>query len=966
MKKKTKLFLTLAMSAVSVLCLATACKKEVEGPLGEEYNWTFDKPYAGEIDEYMTMDGKLDEDVWKDNSVLAYANNSVSWSSTTHFSNKGVYIGLKAIDATMSYNTRYSSRSIFMLYLCKSGTETYNINSTGYHNARCFEFYLDANYCRARTRVPYYYEAYVDGELNSETECTMTAELFLSWEDLYYTPEELGENGYPEDVQMYVNYEGEANEVLGSCSWREETYFYYGKDGYLGELAHDKYGNISNGFASTDQWNLTEGGKPQTTAGRTQILWLKDAFAKDFMFEATLKPLSTTADGNRITLRGENVYGRIGLINAVPQGRYTIFSADATEVSQGRIQLQTCQQIDSFHWQNLIGKYEVVKTDYTEDMLTMRVVKQGDMFYYFYGDTYWGSERIADLSDKAYCGLYTSQGVLVEDCKFTDYTGKNAELQEELSQYMYFVDVSGEMTRGSVSTSSYAVAKGEEVSITFLAKSKSILTAITQDGQDVYDEIVAAMNDKCEYTFTPTADVSFDAEFTSFADKDLVKSVIVFQDKSGNRVMDANYEVRGSNKLLFYKGQPNASGYVILQIPKAGTYAIAGKEIVVDGDYSVYSKFSGHHEVNTNFILNDDTTSVDINGKEESVKDTRSFTMYVPIENNAWGTVTVNGYTVNGLGTLQYNEETGNYYVQDSAVRLYYKTMVGGDFVVDAHISMTEVGGNGGHLAAITLTDGNDVIVFKYNIDQWDNLIIATGNMTTESSTELAITGFGWAGKKHQLVTETQKGETEMAIRIVKCGSAFYLFNHDRVMRAYFNKDGMHLMNESYIVWGQENLYAVNEDIKGLFSSGDEMAVGVFVYPDTGIRAEFSFDFSTNIEDVYNTSIDYGEFTVSLADGCKLAKEYTVREGYAQGEIVQLGVDIKNARYANLKMIIVGENGVQVVDGKYDWTNYCVSFTFEYAGGNANATVIVVNEGDMEWSNDWGDFDPNRDNTIVN
>ena len=65
-------------------------------------------------------------------------------------------------------------------------------------------------------------------------------------------------------------------------------------------------------------------------------------------------------------------------------------------------------------------------------------------------------------------------------------------------------------------------------------------------------------------------------------------------------------------------------------------------------------------------------------------------------------------------------------------------------------------------------------------------------------------------------------------------------------------------------------------------------------------------------------------------------------------------------------MIVVGENGVQVVDGKYDWTNYCVSFTFEYAGGNANATVIVVNEGDMEWSNDWGDFDPNRDNTIVN
>ena len=966
MKKKTKLFLTLVMSTLSVLCLTTACNKEVDGPLGEDYDWTFDKPYAGEIDEYITMDGKLDEEVWQDNSVLSYKNSNVSWSSTTHFSDKGVYIGVKATDVTMSYNTRYSSRSIFMVYLCKSGTETYNINSTGYHNARCFEFYLDAYYCRSRTRVPYYYKAYVEGELNSETECTMTAELFLSWEDLYYTLDELGENGYPDDIQMYVNYEGEANEVLGSCSWREETYFYYGKDGYLGELMHENYGDIQNGFASTDQWTLTEDGNPQTTAGRTQILWVKDAFAKDFMFEARLKPLSKTADGKPITLRGETVYGRIGLINAVPQGRYNIFSADATNLAQGKIQLQTCQQIDSFHWQNLIGKYEVVKNDYTEDTLTMRVVKQGDMFYYFYGDTYWGSERIADLSDKAYCGLYTSQGMIVEDYQFTDYTGKNEELQEELSQYMYFISVAGEMTRGSVSTSSYAVAKGEEVSITFLAKSKSILTAITKDGEDVYEEIVGEMNEKCEYTFTPTADVSFGAEFTSFADKDLVKSVIVFRDSLENRVMDANYEVRGSNKLLFYKGKPNASGYIILQLPKAGTYEVAGKEIVVDGNYSINAKFSEHHEAESAFVLNDETTSININGKEESVKDTRSFTKYISVENNAWGTVKVNGYTVKGIGELKYNEENGNYYVQDSAVRLYYKTMVGSDFVVDAHISMTEVGGNGGHLAAVTLTDGNDVIVFKYNIEQGGNLIIATGNMTTESSTELAITGFGWAGKTHKEATETEKGETEMAIRIVKCGAAFYLFNHDGVMRAYFNKNGMHLVNGSYILWGSENLSAIDEDIKGLFSSGDEMAVGVFVYPDSGLRAEFSFDFSTNIEDVYASAIDYGNFTVSLQGGCTLADGYPTREGYAQGEIVQIGVDIKNARYANLKMIVVGENGVQVVDGKYDWTNYCVSFTFEYAGGNANATVIVVNVGGMEWSNDWGDFDPNRDNTIVN
>ena len=967
MKKKTKLFLTLALSAISFLCVGTACNKEVDGPMGEAYDWTFDKPQAGTPDEYMTIDGKLNEDVWQDKNVLSQTIKGVSWSATTHFTDKGLYVGVSATDDTMSYETRYTSRSVIYVYLCKTGTQTYNINNLSYHQGRNYVFQLDPYYCRSKSRIPYNYKAHVEGELNSETKCTMTAELFLTWEDLYYTQEELGENGYPEDIQMYVNYEGEKSEILGTCLWREETYLQFDKDGYAGGITHDKYGSIENGLSATDKWEINTENKVQTTAGRTQILWLEDAYAKDFVFEAKLKPLGKTADGKDISLRGERVSGRIGLINETPNGDYTIFSAAARDISNGQVKLQTCQQIDSFHWQNLIGLSETVEKNYVQEDIVLRVIKQDDMFYYFYGDTYWGCERIADMQDEAYCGFYTSQGMVVESYSFEDYTGKSAELTAKLSEYVYFVDVAGEMTRGSVSTSAYAVGKGQEVTISFLPKSKSVLTQITKDGVDVYDEIVNEMNEKCEYTFTPTANVSFDAEFIAFNNDDLVKTVIVFQDENNLQVKDANYEIVGSNKLLFYKGTPNSSGYVILQLPKQGEYEIDGRTFVVDGNYSLYSSFGNNHDVYTSFSLTDETTSTDIKGNEESVKDTKSFTLYVGTPENEWGSLTVNGIKLTSSGKLEYNSETGNYYADDTKVKGYYKTMVGDNFVVDAHISMTKITHNNDSLAAVSITDGNDVLVLKYNLNGWGNLIIATGNSATETSVEFAITGFSWNGKVHKMVDSTNgiKGETEMAFKLVKCGSALYLFNQSGQMRAYFNKDGIHLVNGTSIAWDQGNLTAINEDIKGLFSTGDELAIGVFTYPSTGLCAEFAFDYSADLEKVYTDAIEYGEFTLNIDEKCKIAEEYPIKDGYGMGEIVQIGVDVKNARYAKLQMILTDENGTRVIDGKYDWSNGCITFTFEYGGGITNASIVVIDNGDMGWSNDWDNFNPNRDNTVI-
>lgn len=862
MKTKTKLLLALALSSAAFMCGAAGCaENDTSAAESEPYEYVFNKPFAGTPDVYMNIDGVLDEEVWQDKTYLEQSVKNKQWAATTHFTKKGVYIAVKATDPKMMYRTRYTNRSLFYLYLCKTGEQTYGLNTLAYHEGRCFQFQLDPYYCRSLGRVPYYYKAHVEGELNGDAECTMTAELFLTWKDLYYTEEELGENGYPEDIQMYVNYGGEATEVLGSCLWREETYFHFNTDGYAGEVQNETFGSVKNGLASTDRWTKNENGNLYTTAGRTQIIWLKNAYAKDFMFEAALKPLDKTPGGSEIKIRGDKVYGRFGLITENSNADYSVYSSTASG-APGRLQLQTCRQIDSFHWQNKIGvSGGNIATGISEDFVTFRVIKQGDMFYYFYGDTYWKSERIQDLQDKVYCGVFTSQGVEILDYKYENFEGKEIELKAELSKYMYFVNVPGASTYGNVTTTSYAVPKGEEVTVSFVPASRGVLTQIGMNGEDKYDEITAAMNDECEYTFTPTGDVTFTATFAAFDRADLVRTTVAYKDKNGELVKDGLYEIYGSEKLLFYKGTFNASGYVFLYIPKEGTYEVGGRTFNVNGNYRINTTFSGYHDSEAEFTLNDTATSVDINGKAESVAQNKSFTKEVELVENAWGATTVNGTKLTGSGTLEYNEETGNYYTENQGLVRYYKNYVAKDYELLVKINLSGVGNANGDLAGIAITNGKYIIVLKANLDNSGALIIATGSGAADSvaGRELAVNGFGWSDTIRR-PNGGSNGSGAFTFKIVKKNNVIYLYNQTGKLQVYFDKNGMHLAEGVTMRWGAAKQDEINADIRKMFAEDTETAIGVRTYCSMALRAEYALIFSTHGGGILWNGSAWGDF----------------------------------------------------------------------------------------------------------
>lgn len=842
MKSKIKLFLVLALTA-AIACMFAACgDNSGNAPVSEPYGYTFNKPFAGTPDEDMKIDGVLDEAAWQNKTYLSQNVRNRPWKVTTHFTKKGVYIGFKVTDPNMSYVTRFTNRSLAEIYICKKGTQTYGVNDLGYHEARCFRFTIDPYYCRSWGRVPYYYKATVNGTLG-DGECTMTSELFLTWKDLYFTEADFGENGYPEEIEMYVNYNGESSEVLGTCLWREETYLAFGKDGYLGNVEDENFGSIENGLAATDRWARNAAGNLYTTAGRTQILWLKDAYAKDFMFEAKLKPLFTHPDGSPITMRGDRVYGRFGLINESADAAYNVYSSELSG-APSTLTLQSCRQIDSFHWQNRIGVSEkITDTGLSDDFVTFRVIKQGEMFYYFYGDVYWKSERIQDLGDKAYCGIYTTQGVELIDYEFANYDGKEAELRAKLSEYMYFVDVAGASTYGSVTGSAYAVPKGSPVTVSFLPASRGILTGVTINGADSYDEIVAAMNEKCEYTFTPTDNVSVGATFSAFDSADLVRTIVAFRDGKGELVKDSRYVITGSDKLMYYANIPNASGYVIVYLPKAGEYTVGGRTFTVSGDYNLTSTFSGHHTYRGSFTLNDETTSTDLNGNNESVAEDKKFTKVIVVTENAWGTTKVNGVTLGSGGKLEYNEKTGNYYTESGAA-VYYKNYVGKDYEAIVKVDMTEVGNANADLAGIMITNGSRVIIIKRNLENAGSVIVATGIGTTDSSKELALWNFNWTNR--QLPSAEAQGRGTFGFRIVIKDNVLYLYDNASVLHATFDRNGMHVASGSGIGWGGENKAAIDKDIQAMFAVECETAIGIRVYEWTNIRAEYAISFASN------------------------------------------------------------------------------------------------------------------------
>ena len=288
---------------------------------------------------------------------------------------------------------------------------------------------------------------------------------------------------------------------------------------------------------------------------------------------------------------------------------------------------------------------------------------------------------------------------------------------------------------------------------------------------------------------------------------------------------------------------------------------MGGRTFNVNGNYRINTTFSGYHESEAEFTLNDTATSVDINGKAESVAQNKSFTKEVELVENAWGATTVNGTKLTGSGTLEYNEETGNYYTENQGLVRYYKNYVAKDYELLVKINLSGVGNANGDLAGIAITNGKYIIVLKANLDNAGALIIATGSGAADSvaGRELAVNGFGWSDTIRR-PNGGANGSGAFTFKIVKKNNVIYLYNQAGKLQVYFDKNGMHLAEGVTMRWGAAKQDEINADIRKMFAEDTETAIGVRTYCSMALRAEYALIFSTQGGGILWNGSAWGDF----------------------------------------------------------------------------------------------------------
>lgn len=61
---------------------------------GEDYEWNYNKPFFAEADDFMSVDGVLDEEKWQGQNKMEHTSDGITFTATTVFTEKGLYLGL--------------------------------------------------------------------------------------------------------------------------------------------------------------------------------------------------------------------------------------------------------------------------------------------------------------------------------------------------------------------------------------------------------------------------------------------------------------------------------------------------------------------------------------------------------------------------------------------------------------------------------------------------------------------------------------------------------------------------------------------------------------------------------------------------------------------------------------------------------------------------------------------------------
>ena len=504
MKRKTK-WLAVGAAAVGLIvtlpfAACTSDLKTIDENVGE-YVYYYQQEFVDKHDEYVEIDGRLDEDIYAGQGWMYHGDKGLKFKYTTAFDNYGVYIGAVAYDPEIIYRARYDldeyvgSNSGFTFYVTTVDNDTL-------HPMKRLKLETDAKGRRSYSQQRF--EAYttVEGELNGET-TSMTTEIFFSWKALGVTEKESLElSEIPEEIKMepvyrHVTLEAGGMYILETLypTFTEpafpNVYSLFGASGYLNadmddgeKLGGTRLGDAMEGhwMAKTDGWDMThyldtdEAGndvgyvKSIDASGFADVLFFKDVYAENFYAEAYCTV--TKESGGSVGLIAQDSFEKFRAVylenSYLPQ-----FAVRSLTYYPDRVWNQT---------------YEVEYKDVSHaagDPIHFEMVKNGNTIVFFINGNLVYSDAQSWYSGSFAPGLFA----LGTEAKFSEYYAEalnDAQVGEKLAELgVSRVVLDYDVRSGAVVTSQAALSLDRNFSFDIALPVGSVVSSFKINGEDV-------------------------------------------------------------------------------------------------------------------------------------------------------------------------------------------------------------------------------------------------------------------------------------------------------------------------------------------------------------------------------------------------------------------------------------------------------------------------------------------------
>lgn len=882
----------------------------------KDYDYTYDRPFYSTPDDFMTIDGVFDEEEWQDCVWMQTTQYDVTYKITTLFTQKGLYVAAYAEDPNIIFNGRnnFIKNSSFEIQIVKSNAQRYYGGRWYQHFMNDFMFHADSQTCRSYRERQFNGAVKCVGEPNSGETTSLSYEMFLGWDQMHYSEDELNpETGIPDSVKIWCQYMRIDKSNSADSRYispflmdygQYDSYYSYGAKGIINRPDNGVLGSAIGGTTCTDKWtidNSVKGGDISFNTNQTQHIW----FTHDVDGNEISRPTSFIVD---VQVNAANRYSSgqatFGIMTIHDMWNMVVYGVNMSSMIMNKqLVLQSIEGIDSMYW---VGQQKMNRTvsQFTGTSLCLRLIKLDGYYYYFYKTpdqteyTYLGYEYWYKNSGEVDVGLFTNCPTTITNYSVQNYTGKEDDLQAELKKTVYFVDAS-DVSGGEVTVSQSVLRHGDSLTITSLPDEGFVLNEFYINDEDRFTDYVNANG---RLTIVPTEDIIIKAVFVRIPKDNLKKVTYMIVDGNENPVSNASYTITGSNALFTKTGTTSAKGQIATNLPTACEFELNGKTYSSDGNYTISLSKSTYISVSDTFTVTEDM--------DKTLK----------MNLTLWGRKpSVNGKTVsNTYGVLLYDNSKDCYYVHASgAVREYYSnTAVNGNYIYDCEIKTNPI--NKGTITSVVgmiISSGTHSSAIVLKSASWE-----TNRLCIEiNGNEISINGFN-----HSL--NNNNTDSKFVVKVVRLNNVLYIYDATDALVVTLDKNGVHPCG-SRTYNNVAGLNYINNQLKEFFNNGSGNVCGPFLANSGNAHVEYYITAkTTGVEDFVKGG------TIAISDTSIVCD--TDLTSFKKGDVVTIYVKSTDANKAITKLNLKHSNGTKIIEGLFNPATGKTEFSFEHNLGS--------------------------------